>query len=80
MVLWMIGLGLGDEGDISVKGLQAVQQLLAAVNSGQLQLREGLCSGKYIQNKPLKPMGRRSQDNPIRHIRDYEGQLGTIRD
>ncbi|CAE7930364.1 dph5, partial [Symbiodinium sp. KB8] len=26
MVLWMIGLGLGDEGDISVKGLKAVQQ------------------------------------------------------
>ena len=28
MVLWMIGLGLGDEGDISVKGLKAVQQSL----------------------------------------------------
>ncbi|CAK9017692.1 Diphthine methyl ester synthase (Diphthamide biosynthesis methyltransferase) [Durusdinium trenchii] len=26
MVLWMIGLGLGDEGDISVKGLKAVQR------------------------------------------------------
>lgn len=28
MVLWMIGLGLGDEGDISVKGLKAVQRML----------------------------------------------------
>lgn len=28
MVLWMIGLGLGDEGDISVKGLKAVQRSL----------------------------------------------------
>ena len=28
MVLWMIGLGLGDEGDISVKGLKAVQRRL----------------------------------------------------
>jgi len=26
MVLWMIGLGLGDDGDITVKGLQAVKK------------------------------------------------------
>eukprot|EP00440_Ansanella_granifera_P028017 gb/GFBE01030438.1/.p1 GENE.gb/GFBE01030438.1/~~gb/GFBE01030438.1/.p1 ORF type:complete len:273 (+),score=67.92 gb/GFBE01030438.1/:1-819(+) len=26
MVLWMIGLGLGDDGDVSVKGLKAIQQ------------------------------------------------------
>ena len=25
MVLWMIGLGLGDEKDVSVKGLEAIK-------------------------------------------------------
>lgn len=36
MVLWMIGLGLGDEGDISVKGLKAVQQSLGSEHFTQL--------------------------------------------
>ena len=41
MVLWMIGLGLGDEGDISVKGLKAVQRIL--------DLRyEQYCQGQHV--------------------------------
>ena len=45
MVLWMIGLGLGDEGDISVKGLKAVQQTPGG---------SGICSPFCLQHEGLE--------------------------